>query len=231
MVKRIIETHLTPSRDYIFGFADLHGIISKGFGDFKYGISIGEKLDNNIVDPVISGPTMEYFNHYKQINTELAQLTENISNDLNLNSIETLNISPSVSTKELDTIYAASLRTELPHKTVATHAGLGWIGKSGLLITKEFGPRLRLVTILVKTPLISNKKPVVKSRCGKCNICVDVCPAKAMNGKSWDISVDRDIFLNAQTCRDKCKEFGKTKLNMDARVCGICVAACPIGNR
>jgi epoxyqueuosine reductase len=227
----IINRHLIPPENYLYGFADLTGLLQKKFIGFDYGISIGRKLDYEIVDKVINGPTPEYFLHYRQINEDLGLLTKRISEDLNKNDIETLNIEPTVSISELDSIYFITLRTDLSHKMVATRAGLGWIGKTDLFISKEFGPRLRLVSILLKTTLKSKSNPIDISRCGKCNICVDICPAKAANGKLWDITVEREEFFDPWKCRNQCAEFGKIRLGIDARICGICVAACPIGQK
>jgi epoxyqueuosine reductase QueG len=114
---------------------------------------------------------------------------------------------------------------------VATRAGLGWIGKTDLFISMEFGPRLRLVSILLKSPVESKISPVNTSRCGKCSICVETCPANAANGKLWDITVDREEFFDAFKCRKQCAEFGRSRLGIDARICGICVAACPVGQK
>jgi epoxyqueuosine reductase QueG len=86
-----------------------------------------------------------------------------------------------------------------------------------------------LVSILVNTPLECDEPAIEKSRCGTCTICMTSCPAGAINGKLWDISVDRDEFFDAFKCREKCKEFGEKYLKMDVRVCGICVAVCPFG--
>lgn len=231
IILEIVQRHLIPEENYIYGFADLTGLLQNKFTGFNYGISIGRKLDYKIVDKVINGPTPEYYSHYRQINEELALLTGKISEDLNKNDIETLNIEPTVSTSELDSIYFKTLRTDLSHKMVATRAGLGWIGKSDLFISKEFGPRLRLVSILLKTPLKSKSKPIEISRCGNCNICVVVCPAKAANRKLWDITVDREEFFDPWKCRDQCAGFGRSRLGIDARICGICVAACPVGQK
>jgi epoxyqueuosine reductase QueG len=231
IIDQIVRKRLLPAENYIYGFADLTGLLQNKFTGFNYGISIGRKLDYKIVDKVINGPTPEYYSHYRQINDDLALLTKRISEDLNKNDIETLNIEPTVSTSELDSIYFKTLRTDLSHKMVATRAGLGWIGKSDLFISKKFGPRLRLVSILLKTPLKSKSKPIEISRCGNCNICVDVCPIKAANGKLWDITVDREKFFDPWKCRSQCAEFGKIRLGIDARICGICVAACPVGQK
>ena len=231
LIEEIVRKHTLPEESYIWGFAELTGLLPNKFEGFDYGISIGLKLDNSIVDKIIEGPTKEYYSHYRQINKDLDLLTKSISEDLNKYNLEKLNIDSTVSTSELDSIYFNTLRTDLSHKMVATRAGLGWIGKTDLFISKEFGPRLRLVSILLKTPVVPESDPVDSSRCGNCRICVDICPAKAANGKLWNITVDREVFFDAFKCRNQCTEFGRTKLGMDARICGICVAACPIGHK
>ena len=228
-ITEIIKKHLIPAENYIYGFADLKGLLSKKFDGFNYGISLGRKLDYSIVDDIYEGPTMEYYYHYRKINEDLALISDRISAELNEINIDTCTISPTVSTEELDTLYYKTLRTDLSHKMVATRAGLGWIGKTDLLITKKFGPRLRLTSILLKDRVIPESKPIDLSCCGTCNICVVVCPAKAANGRMWDITVDREEFFDAGKCRNQCAEFGRSGLSMDARVCGMCVAACPIG--
>jgi len=231
IINNILKEHLLPVENYIFGFADLTGLLQNKFIGFNYGISIGRKLDYKIVDKVNNGPTPEYYSHYRQINKDLSLLTKKISDDLNKNDIETLKIDPTVSTSELDSVYFNTLCTDLSHKMVATRAGLGWIGKTDLFISREFGPRLRLVSILLKTPVKPKLKPVDMSRCGNCSICVDICPAEAANGKPWDITVDREEFYDPWKCRNQCAEFGMNRLGLDVRICGICVAACPIGQK
>jgi epoxyqueuosine reductase len=231
IIDEIIKRHLIPEEDFIYGFADLTGLLDPEFDGYNSGVIIGRRLNNEIVDRIIEGPTREYYTHYRQTNIELGELTVRISEDLNINGIESINIEPTVSISDIDSKYSGMLRTNISHKMVATRAGLGWIGKTDLFISKECGPRLRLVSILLKTPLLPKFTPIDKSRCGTCNICVDICPAHAANGKLWDINVKRDEFFDAWKCRKQCAEFGRTRLGMDARVCGICVAACPIGQK
>jgi len=38
-------------------------------------------------------------------------------------------------------------------------------------------------------------------------------------------------FFDPLKCRVQCAEFGRSALGMDARLCGICVAACPVGKK
>ena len=229
VIEDIIRRQLPANEINIYGFADLTGLLDPVFKGFNYGISIGQHLDNRILDKITDGPTMQYYDHYRKVNEDLASLSGRISEDLNRNNIETCKISPTVSTAELDTIYNKTLRTELSHKMVATRAGLGWIGKTDLLVTKEFGPRLRLTTILIKEMVRPKNKPINRSRCGTCNICVDSCPAKAANGKVWNTTVDRDVYFDAQKCRNQCAKFGRERFSDGARVCGVCVAVCPVG--
>jgi epoxyqueuosine reductase QueG len=229
IIQEILDKHLIPKQDYIYGFADLQNIIDDQFNDYQYGISIGKRLTDRIVDKVRHGPTLEYYNHYRKMNEELTSLAEKISKALHAVGIETLCIEPTVTTQMLDTVYSKDLTTRLSHKMVATRAGLGWIGKSDLFVSKAFGPRLRLVSLLTNIPLNNDIQPIEKSRCGTCSVCVQKCPAQAINGKMWDITVHRDEFFDPFKCRQKCKEFGEMFLQMDVRVCGICVSVCPIG--
>ena len=228
-IEEILLKHLNPAENFIYGFADLTGLLDKKFEGFNWGISIGRKLDKAIVDQIINGPTKEYYSHYRQINVELELLTKAITCDLLENNIESLDIEPTVSTSDLDSKYSLMLKTDISHKMVATRAGLGWIGKTDLFVSKEVGPRLRLVSMLIKIPVTPHSKPINKSRCGSCNVCVETCPAKAANGLLWDINVKREDFFDPWKCRKQCSDFGRTKLGMDARVCGMCIAACPIG--
>lgn len=229
IVNSILKQYLLPVEDFICGFADLRGLIDEKFGDYTYGISIGKRLDARIVDKITSGPTLEYYSHYRAMNDELSRISLRVSANLNKSGIPTLNISPSVTTGMLNTIYNETLRTDISHKMVATRAGLGWIGKTALFISKRFGPRLRLVTILTSYPLPLTGNPIKSSRCGNCNRCVEACPAKAASGQLWNTSIDRDQFFDAHRCRNQCKLFGDA-FHQDIRICGICIAVCPIGN-
>lgn len=59
----------------------------------------------------------------------------------------------------------------ISHKAVARVAGLVWQGKNLLLITPEYGSRIRLVTVLTDAPL--NIDWPVENRCANCTLCRD----------------------------------------------------------
>jgi len=230
MIRSIIENHLKPREEYIFGFADLQDLLPKKYSDFRFGISIGKRLNDKIIDNLTDGPTLEYYSHYNSVNKELSELTEKIHNDLRRNSINSLPVVPTIALgSKQNNKYLESLTYDISHKMVATRAGLGWIGKTDLLISKAFGPRLRLVTILLDLDPGCKLKPIEKSYCGDCVICVLKCPAKAASGLKWNVDTHRDLFFDAFKCRKKCGELAKQKLNVNERICGLCVSVCPVG--
>ena len=229
-IHKILKSRLIPSDNYIYGFANLTGLLHEKFDGYSYGISIGRRLDDQIIDEIKDAPTIEYYHHYDEINQKLQDVSGQIASDLQKAGIGAMAILPTIriSSTEFDQ-YLPTLRYEISHKMVATRAGLGWIGKTDLFISKKFGARLRLASILIDKEISPESIPVNKSRCGKCSICVDRCPARAATGQLWDIDTDRDVFFDAFKCREKCSEFGRTILKIDRRICGICIAVCPVG--
>jgi epoxyqueuosine reductase len=230
MIKEILKKSLIPSEEFIFGFADLHGLIDKKFDGFNYGISIGKRLDDKIIDEIKDGPTLEYYNYYNRINRELAELTRIIHSALLEIGVDSLPLEPTIlkESESYNKQYLRTLTADISHKMVATRAGLGWIGKSDLFISRVFGPRLRLVSMLINLKPEYVAVPIEESECGKCNVCVVKCPANAANGKLWNIKIHRDEFFNAHRCREKCGELARKKFNIDIRICGICVSVCPL---
>lgn len=115
---------------------------------------------------------------------------------------------------------------ELPQKTVATLSGLGWIGKSTLLVVPSHGPRVRPGTLLTDMPLETDS-PVVQSSCGDCRACVDVCPVGAIKGNLWSQGTPRNELFDVSRCYNY--RWSK-KSTLGRRLeCGLCLKACPVG--
>lgn len=110
-------------------------------------------------------------------------------------------------------------------KTTARLAGLGWIGRMGVLVTNDFGPHVWLGTIFTNAPL-PLAKPTEKSGCGSCRRCREVCPAGAVTGTLWRPGSTRADLLNIDKCQAHRRERGKKQ---PAPMCGLCLAACPKG--
>jgi epoxyqueuosine reductase len=68
-------------------------------------------------------------------------------------------------------------------KKAAVEAGIGSYGKSGLVLVKGFGPRVRLGAVLTSASLKPTKKKVRSPCPTKCQICIQGCPSKALLGK------------------------------------------------
>ena len=88
------------------------------------------------------------------------------------------------------------------HKLGAHLAGLGWIGKSCLIITPKDGPRVRWATILTDLPLNFDNNKLLPEQCGKCTECVDICPVKAFTGRRFNESEPREMRYNVKKCND-----------------------------
>lgn len=88
----------------------------------------------------------------------------------------------------------------LPHKTVALNAGLGFIGKNNLLITEQYGCAVMFGKVLTTAPFETMSIVPMKPQCGDCNVCVDVCPTKALHGKTWSVTTKRDEIMVRKLC-------------------------------
>ncbi len=111
------------------------------------------------------------------------------------------------------------------HKLAAHLAGLGWIGKSSLLVTQAFGPRVRLVSVLTDCPLEAGER--LDDRCGECEECVAACPAQALTGVEFNDEEGRDVRLNVELCGSYRDGPGTQSSRRGGHVCGLCLAVCP----
>lgn len=229
LIDEIVRGNLRDNREYVVGYADLRGLLAGQYSKYTSGILIGQRLDDVIIDSIESGPNSAYHDLYNTTNRELSELASRLSQDLKEKNIDALAVAPTLTDADRTESYNRTLKLDLSHKMVATRAGLGWIGKSALLITRKFGPRVRLVSVLLDHPFGGSQEPVLKSECGSCDLCVRKCPAKALSGKNWDITVKREYILDAFRCREKCRELGESNVGQGVRLCGICVSLCPVG--
>lgn len=119
------------------------------------------------------------------------------------------------------------LTAPFSYKYAAVHAGLGWIGKNDVVITEKYGPRVRLAVFLADRAFTYGCK-ITKSRCpDSCTKCIEICPYHALYGVKWDIEALRGDLIDYQLCNQKRSLFLKTHGRKNA--CGLCMAACPVG--
>lgn len=207
------------------GFSNLSKVIPNEFSHLKYGVSIIVRLSDEIINQIEDSPTFTYFHHYRDINTLIDQICLRLSLMIQNNGYLAMNVPAS------QTVINASQEKYsaiFPHKTAAVLAGLGWVGKSDMFITKEYGPRIRLGTILTNMP-IGEEGLTYESLCGNCNKCVDACPAKAITGKQWHEGIKREELVDANLCNQHMKTAYKDIGR--GSVCGLCIKACPQGSK
>jgi len=228
-IESIVEKLIPNEDDYIVGYANLENLLEAPLDRYQYGIVVGKRLDDEVIDALEEGPTWAYYQLYLDVNQHLKELVSDIASQLQANKIDSQAIHPTTMKIYRSADYEETLRQKFSHKMVGTRAGLGWIGKTDLFVSKRFGPRLRLASILINEIPPITKQPINESQCGDCDICVKQCPAQAANGKLWTIHVDRDEFYNAFKCRKKAHELSGQLIGIDISLCGICVCVCPCG--
>jgi epoxyqueuosine reductase len=197
------------------GVADIREVranflLAAGLGDsFPLAISLGLRLSDAVLEDLRDAPTPLYFHHYRQVNAFLdrgALLLAGFIQDLGCRAL------PIAASQIIDW---EGQRGHVSHKDIARRAGLGWIGRNNLLVTPEFGSRLRLVTILTDLPLPA---AVPQSfGCGDCRACLAPCPAGSIKERPED--------FDHKSCYEKLKEFRRAGLASQF-ICGICVKAC-----
>ena len=105
------------------------------------------------------------------------------------------------------------------HVLAGYYAGMGTIGDSHNLLTREFGPRLRLVSILTDAPLASDPM-ISKNLCTHCKKCLHSCPSQCFQDDGQGIY---------QMDKDACTRYHIQIKNEHHWPCGVCAAVCPVG--
>lgn len=185
-----------------------------------YAISFYIPLSDAIIDGIDDAPTHTYFHHYRTVNTLIDNLALRTGLLLAKNGFRYAPIPASQSVNGMQGIFS--------HKYAASLSGLGTVGKSGLFLSTEFGPRVRLGTILTDCE-VTEENHVLPSVCGECTLCAKACPAMAITGEKWNPGDEREVILDAKACSD----YMKKKFQHIGRgsVCGICMRVCPAGNK
>ena len=214
-----------------FGVADLapaRDAISMQGGDlvaqFPRALSIGVAMPTTIVDQLVRQDDkrvlIAYRSHsYDILNIRLNQVSSRLAGFLQREGCRAF---PIAAAERGD---GESMYGLFSHKLAAHLAGLGWIGKSCLLITQEAGPRVRWASVLTTAPLLPTGKPL-KERCGNCSECVDICPPRAFTGRPYRDGEHRDLRFDVHKCD---AYFEQLKQEMVVPVCGMCLYVCPYG--
>lgn len=212
MLEKELERELKKRGAALVGFCSLESVKD---APFPYAVTIAYKLSDAILKTIDGAPTMPYFQHYRAVNAMLDRLALDCTRFIEERGYAAFPVAASQST--------GRYRGYFPHKTGAVLSGLGYIGRNCLLITPEYGSKVRLATVLTDMPLEA-QRPRVPFLCGECRACVEACKAGAVSGRAYDESEGRDGFFDAEKCSEYMKKF---KDIGRGAVCGLCIKACP----
>lgn len=216
-----IREELTGLGADLVGFGGLSELPAEQRAGLPIGVCVALKYPKEVIRGIAELPTREYYEQYNRLNERLDAV---VTGGAEL--LRSLGYQAVAQTRAYVGQYESDLNTRLPHKTVATRAGLGWIGKCALLITREYGSMVRLSTILTDAPLAA-AEPIDESRCGACSACTEACPAGAVSGRLWQVGLERDAFFNAAACRKTARERAVQGFGVELTICGKCIEVCP----
>jgi len=230
------DTHISSlafslGADY-FGIADLSfadDFVGKQGGErisrYPYAVAIGFRILDDLVDLLPDGDhegaVLYRHNSYDVVNQMLDMTAVRLADELVRAGHRAFPVPASKRTDDKE------IRSIFSHKLAASLAGLGWVGKSCLLITPDHGPRVRWVSILTDAPLTPTGRPM-RPRCGECRKCVDICPVKAFTGRDFSPDEPRESRYDAAACDRYFREMERAK---GVAVCGLCLYVCPYGQK
>jgi epoxyqueuosine reductase QueG len=215
----------------LWGVADLARardfILDQGGGlvaDYPRAVSIGLALSHAIVDQLPNrtewSVAVGYRHQYRTVNQRLDLVASHVTSLLQQRGYGAF---PVPASERFDSERICAV---FSHKLAAHLAGLGWIGKSCLLVTPQTGPRARWVTVLTDAPLTPTAGAEMGD-CGSCRECVDVCPVGAFTGEPFREGDPRETRYDARACEMYFAALRNEKPGSD--VCGLCVYVCPHG--
>jgi epoxyqueuosine reductase len=187
---------------------------------FPFALSWGIPMNPEIMVSIRNGPNQTYAEEYARVNNLINDLSGALAAEIKGRGFRA---QPLAASERTDVV---NVRGDFPQKTAATRAGLGWVGRNCQLITRRFGPWIRLGTVFTDMDL-PRASPVERSFCGRCTRCVEACPAKALKGNLWHPGMPREEILDPGAC-DQWKKEHYFRYHKGHN-CGICAAVCPYG--
>jgi len=189
-----------------YGVADLsvarEAVVEQGgemLAGYDRAVSVGIRMVDEIVDMLPEqreelAVATGYLHHcYDVINRRLDEMTSRLAGALQQAGLKALPIS-AAERHDDERICAV-----FSNKMAARLAGLGWVGKSCLLVTPSVGPRVRWASVLTDSALQPTGSPLEQA-CGGCTECVDICPVGAFTGREFHQSEPRVPRFVARSC-------------------------------
>lgn len=215
----LLKEKLTELGADLVGFSRLEKSPIEGQDNLIYAITVAVKLPDAVLKTIDKRPTIEYFHTYRTANALLDRITFLGARLIEKQGFNAFPIPASQSTADDKSSY----RGAFSHKTGARLSGLGFIGKNALFISKDYGSKIRLATILTDME-VKSEFPIIENGCGECKLCLNACPAGAISGIPYQSGMNREDFFSAEKCSNHMKTY---KDIGRGSVCGICIKVCP----
>lgn len=219
----------------IYGFADTSDVatVQDNGTVLHNAISIACALSPSELSKLSNGFSEQYFNECiaasekaSEFASKLAELLRDKGFNAALIKGPLIETEPSVTIRESDAFASIPSAVFEVHRLAATHAGLGWIGKNGLVVTKHYGPAVMLATVFTDAPLDCATE-VFLSRCGRCKECAKVCPAGAIDIFNRTSIDNIENMIDIELCAKECESLTHEPDGRATNFCGICIYACP----
>ena len=198
------------------GYANVKGLANE-FIDLPNGISLVLKIPKETIQLAIDE---DYEDYWKSFHEQIAILT-----DIALKGeeyIKNLGYNAFALTMTRNECDMEKLLSILPYKTIATKSGLGWIGRSALFVTPEYGSAVALGAILTDMPLEFGT-PITDSECDECENCQKACPVNAINPQKWNDRLNREDIIDIEACGEYIIDQYKNGLG-----CTKCMSECKL---
>lgn len=215
---------MNDHRTWVKGFLAGHGVRIVGFAamppgmsrqeaisEFPRAIVFGYRLSPEVLATIHDAPTLIYKHHYKTVNWLLDQTAFLLAQDLTDQGWRAIAIPAS------QLVDRERHLGHVSHRHLAVAAGLGYLGRHGLVVHPRYGAQVRYTSVLTDLPFEPDAPGV--GSCGDCRRCIDVCPAQAIT----------DAGVDMAACYKKLNEFAG-RFGIGQHICGVCVKACRGGD-
>jgi epoxyqueuosine reductase len=168
--------------------------------------------------PVLeTSPSIYYHELYNTVNSLLDQYTYRLSNFLTDRGYPSVFV-PRDGYGNIEVLLQNPIAF-FSHRHAAFLSGLGSFGVNNMILTPEYGPRVRFGTIFSSADLPSD--PLLETElCTRCMSCVKMCPSNALSKESYPKGL---------TDKKSCSTYSSKLNKRYTSPCGICIKVCPVG--
>lgn len=163
-------------------------------------------------------PSIVYTTMYETSNAELDQIAYQLCRILNQKGHSSI-FMPRDGYGHISVLVKEPMAS-FSQKYAAKYAGLGTVGYNHTLLTPQYGPRVRFVSVLTSLK-IPGTRMAKKELCTHCLMCAKCCPTQAFD-------IDEDAKIGSMN-KIKCAEYHAQLREGYRFPCGVCIKVCPIG--